>query len=463
MVSRSVEITRLELISFSVLNALPHLFSLYRTALDSHSATLFPLPARSSFPTASAARSATEIHSLQKRRSLAGNWIRGVAALIEWNASSQKGGAGQQKADCLWKTFEEVEKGDLYRDGRGEGWEGILESVVEASVARLASIKHESELRTREALMGLLATIMRLSFESVEESLPAILATLAATSSSLVPAQSTTSDFLTALLIHHSRSLLLPSLLSLLSDALASHTSAVNNLLTTFQWNSELSKALEGLVGITVEGCWNGLIARMTSQDMVMELDDGASMPDQASLAARTRIITLLIRSLPSPIPLALFSAFTTDFISPAVSFMAAGGDTSVAVEMLAARYAIVERIRLEGLPETDAVWTLDEVLVDSLRTLVETSQDGAIVVEIVSLLLLLEIAADVFSQSRTLLQSLKLSTPSASAQPLLSAILSRIVVGDSSWSGELRGIDNDAIRVALWELITRRWLSVFE
>ena len=379
------------LISSTVLNALPHLFSLYRTALDAHSATLFPLPARSSFPTASAARSATEIHSLQKRRSLAGNWIRGVTTFIEWHSSSKKGGAGEQEADCLWKTFEEVEKGDLYRAGNGEGWEGILESIVEASVTRLAAIKQETELRTREAVMGLLATIMRLSFESVEASLPAILITLASTSSTLAPATSTTSDFLTALLIHHSRSLLLPSLLSILSDALASPSAITNNLLTTFEWNSELSKALEGLVGITVKGCWEDLVSKMTPDDSEMELDNGGSKLDQKSLAARTRIITLLIRSLPSPIPLSLFSSFAEDFVAPAASSLVNGDDSGVAVEMLAARYAIIERIRLEGLAQDEPVWTLSEDMVESLRRSVETREDGAVVVEIVSSLHLVQ------------------------------------------------------------------------
>ena len=381
--------------------------------------------------------------------------------MIEWNLETAKCLAGEQKADCLWKTFEEVEKGDLYRAGRGEGWEEILDVVISASVTRLAALENDTELRTREALMGLLATIMRLSFETVEQHLPAILATLASTTSVLDPAQSTTSDFLTALLVHHSRSLLLPSLLSLLSDALASPSAIINNFLMTFRWNSELRKALEGLVGITVKGCWEDLILKMASEDSEMELDDGDS---QKALAARTRIVTLLIRSLPSPIPLPLFTSFLTDFVDPAVSLLLGGNGSDVAVEMLAARYAIIERIRLEGLSEAEPTWNLDDVVSSSLRSLVETSDDGAVVVEVVSTISLSRGRLLMLRpQSRTLLQSIKLSTPAAHAQTILAATLSRTSLGDASWTGELRGISGESSRVALWELITRRWLSVFQ
>ncbi|KAL8287505.1 hypothetical protein RQP46_003363 [Phenoliferia psychrophenolica] len=66
-----------------VQQALPTLFALYRTSLSTHATALFPLPAKTSFPTASAFRSATELHAFSKRRALAASWIRGARTLLQ--------------------------------------------------------------------------------------------------------------------------------------------------------------------------------------------------------------------------------------------------------------------------------------------------------------------------------------------------------------------------------------------
>lgn len=372
----------------TVQNALPLLFNLYRTSLSKNSQTLFPLPARTSFPTQSAARSAAEIHSLQKTRALSGGWIRGVEGLLAW--SNAKRSHGKAKAECLWRSFEEVELGDLFRASNGtgtaeSGWEGILETIVAGAIVRLN--KPNVELDEREALLGLMATVMRLSFEAVEAGLGEILRILAATSASTASASKTTSDFLTALLTHHSRSLSLPALLILLSDAVASPTSVPNNLLTTHAWNAELSKSLSGMVAITVKGCWAALVAKFGTSPAVDGMDvDGAAVEGPKALGARTRLLTLLIRSLPSPVPLELCSSFIVGQVLPAVAGLVARDSGTAGVEMLGARYAIIERLRLEGMEEQSAEWTLSPDVLDSLEGLVCSSSNGEVVAEVVRL-----------------------------------------------------------------------------
>lgn len=395
-----------------VLNALPLLFSLYRISLDTYSSTLFPLPAKSSFPTASAARSAGEIHALQKRRALAGGWIRGVATLLNWFASTEGNDTNAAISDSLWKTFEEVERGDLYRDGPNDGWTGILDSIVSGAVERLGGLSSAVEDgpdAKREALLGLLSTAMRLSYGSIEPYLPTILVSLAATASTEIPSKST-SAFLSALLIHHTRSLLLPSLLLLLSSALASSSAVVNNLLTTHHWNDELSLALKGMVGITVAGCWDNLIAELQDEirpgedssidgSVAAQVDDRSrstkrrktiavespsiESPKIKSIAARITLLSLVVRSIPSPIPISHFATFLTALSAPAIAQLIQGDTTKGGREMLEVRYRIIERMRLEGLEESSEM-ILDDATIARMITMVATSMDGYTVIEMV-------------------------------------------------------------------------------
>lgn len=386
-------------------NALPLLFNLYRLSLDTHSAALFPLSAKSSFLTPSAARSAAEIHSLAKRRALACGWIRGVANLIHWSSStpSEEGKVGT--IECLWRTFEEVEKGDLYR--AGDGWENTLDSIIAGAVIRLQRLAQSDEVE-RESLLGLLGTCMRLSYASVESYLPSILSSLASTASSASNSttSTTTSAFLSALLVHHSRSLLLPALLLLLSTALASPSAVINNMLTTHSWNDELALALTGMVGITTGKCWEDLIDGMKSSIdsvdttmvdggvvVVVVGDDDVSRSKKRrktaisvlvdapiknqALAARIRLFSLFVQSLPSPVPLGQFKTFHTTFVIPAMEV-----NSGHLGEVLAVRFRMIERMRLEGVSEIG--FEVLELQRLKMVSLVKASMNGQLVIELV-------------------------------------------------------------------------------
>lgn len=68
------------------------------------------------------------------------------------------------------------------------------------------------------------------------------------------------------------------------------------------------------------------------------------------------------------------------------------------------------------------------------------------------------------FIQARNLLQVLELSNVNSSSSQILSTILARMTATSStSWNGHLQGIDASCLRIALWEMIARRWISVFE
>lgn len=70
--------------------------------------------------------------------------------------------------------------------------------------------------------------------------------------------------------------------------------------------------------------------------------------------------------------------------------------------------------------------------------------------------------------QARNLLQALDIreSSLKVTSSQILSTILSRMLSSTSTsskWDGHLQGIDSISLSVALWEMIARRWLSIFE
>lgn len=293
---------------------------------------------------------------------------------------------------CLGTTLEEIESGDLFREVTTEGWEGLLEGIVAGAVGRI-EVLGEGEAEAREALVGLLGTSMRLSFPSVEASLPSILKSLAATPFSTSPS---TSKFLTALLTHHTRSVLLPTLLILLSNALASSSARPNSLLTSHAWNAELAKSLNGLVGNSVKSCWDDIVSGI-ALDLSTTDPAAVEQPSKkrrktsittsavaSGAAARARVLTLLVRALPLPIPITLFDEFRRSYVEDALVAVVEGkGKGRAGVEMLGARYAMVERMRLNGVDESEE-WVWSGEMRKGLLSLVESSEDGQIVLEVV-------------------------------------------------------------------------------
>ncbi|ORY64771.1 hypothetical protein BCR35DRAFT_185327 [Leucosporidium creatinivorum] len=475
-----------------VLASIPLLTSLYFTSLASHSSTLFPLPAKTTFPTASAARSAGEIHSLQKRRALAAGWVRGVAALIGWR---KEVGAmevddvqeeEEQKATSLALTLAEVESGDLHREGRNEGWEGILESLVEGSLSRLGA---SPSTPTREAVTLVLGTILRLSFASTDAYIPQILASLASTPSPSISTPSPSASLLlTSLLTHHTRSLTLPTLLLQVSTALAAPTSMPNSLLTAHSFLAALERALSGLVGlVSVRNCWDALIKALVEELPSLKPSpaaegegeeeatpepskkrrkvDSSSEGSEAGASARLRLLALYARSLPAPLPLAQFDAFATDFLTPALKSLgksarkwksSAKGARGVEMEILGVGYECRERIWSAGnWEERREEWSVGGKRCAELRGILEI-EEGKAEAEVVVV------------AAQTLLQALELGSPAAieDAQPILGAILNLITRSSDdvpSWDGHLRGLSLASLPVATWELISRRWLPVFE
>ncbi|GAA6040522.1 hypothetical protein JCM8097_005446 [Rhodosporidiobolus ruineniae] len=332
----------------AVLSALPLLTAAYLSSLAANSAALFPLPAKANFPTPSAQKSALEVLGLSKRRELAGRWVKGVVELLGWQNGNEAmdvdgnaNGAEEDKAAALAGVLGEVEKEDLYRAGQaGEGWEGVLSSVVAGAVARLTMA--EVQPAVREALVEAILVVSRLSYESVEPELPAVLAVLARTPSSSTPSSAHTADFLSHLIHHHSRSVTLPTLLSLLSDALASTAvlpptaRPANNLLTAHTFLSKLGHAVSGLVGGAsgAQATYESLI-RPVKQALqpssatgsgAEEVDQAGPSPakkrklssspgspsDTLSAAARLRILTVFLAHVPASTLSSLVGALKT-------------------------------------------------------------------------------------------------------------------------------------------------------
>lgn len=310
------------------------------------------------------------------------------------------------RAMALAGTLELVEKGDLHRDGRLEGWEGVLEAIVEGCLARL---ERKPEQEEHEAVMAVLDATLRLSYATLEESLPSILISLASTSSTSTPAPQTTS-FLSALLTHHQRSLTLPSLLLSLSNALASPSSTPNDLLTTHTFLASLSKSLGSLVGqASVRGCWEALVKTLPSpaaaatttteegeepskkkRKVAFASEDGVD--STVGIGARLRVLAIFVKAMPSPLPLFQLESFGETYITPSIkSFTklakkkSAAGEVGEGREMIELRSAIVERLKLAGEEVKESVWGLGEKRVKELREVVEKGEGENVVVAVSS------------------------------------------------------------------------------
>ncbi|BGP17724.1 hypothetical protein JCM10213_005305 [Rhodosporidiobolus nylandii] len=527
-------------LSSSIYGALSAFTSAYFSSLSTYSATLFPLPAKATFATPSAQKSALEVLALTKRRELAGRWVKGVVELLTWPSAGHQtsgamqvdgvrgeGGKEQEKARALAAVLREVEKEDLYRAGQaGEEWAGVLPSVVGGAVSRLQAGSQPDE---REALAEALSAVAQLSYEAIEPALPAVLAVLAQTPSSSASSSPSVDAFLAHLIAHHSRSMTLPTLLTLISDALASSASisvAANNLLTSHVFFEKLGHAVSGLIGGAsgVRATYENLVAPVREASALAtavgqgEADEASPSPakkrrlspspsaavDILAASSRLRVLGLFVAHVPSSAlpslvePLrslaeVLLEPRLKDFTkaakgsSSSVTATEADGDVGtpskkdkkkrrqsgllpdalsngvvepevrLGIELLEVRYAALERLNREGLLEMaeDGAkwWGLKGKRRDGLREVVEKADGEAAVVA-----------------ARTLLQHLELDSTSSSssadeAHAYLSAVLHRIAAGSSGarWSSFLRRMKEDEVPVALWELVSRRWMHIVE
>ncbi|BGP49634.1 hypothetical protein JCM10450v2_005535 [Rhodotorula kratochvilovae] len=515
--------------------ALPSFTDIYSSALAAHSAVLFPLPAKANFPTPSAQKSALEVLGLTKRRELAGRWVKGVIEYLGWAQAEQSmevdaaAASEKEKALALAGVLEQIETADLYRSGQAaEHWAGVLAGVVSGAVDRL---EQAQDAPVREALIGVLAIVARLEHAALEADVPRVLAVLARTACTSSAEATTTSTFLADLVTFHSRSVSLPTFLSLLSDALAStaalpsSSQLANNFLMTHAFTEQLGRAVSGIIGGSnaVRATWENLVMPVlealapsaVSAAGVEETSPSpakrrklSSSPTSASTtlsaASRLRIATLLVRNAPASAlsalaePLKLFveevvDSRLEDFVKASqprdasaqidvdsdigtpskkdkkrrrksgLLPIAVGGageldpEARLGVELLELRYAAVERLSREGLLEAaggdgEKWWEVRAKRREGLREVVESGAGESAVVA-----------------ARTLLQHFELAAPSdsvrAEAQSVIKALLACICTpaAEQSSSGFLRGLKDQEVPVALWELVARRWLPVID
>ncbi|GAA6050668.1 hypothetical protein JCM3770_000882 [Rhodotorula araucariae] len=512
--------------------ALPAFTDIYSSALAMHSAVLFPLPARASFPTPSAQKSALEVLGLTKRRELAGRWVKGVLGYLGWDQAEQTmiddaaGASGKDKAVALAGVLEQVEAADLYRSGQAaDSWAGVLYGVVGGTVDRL---ERAMDVSVREALVGVLAVVARLDHAALAPEVPRVLAVLARTPRSRSAGGTTTSTFLADLVTFHARSVSLPSFLSLLSNALAATgnvpptSCTLNSDLTTHAFSQQLGRAVSGMTGgsSAVRATWENLatpvVEALKSPSAPVKVDEEASpspakkrklptpspAPTTLVAASRLRIVSLVVRNVPAPAmpalaePLKLFveevvDSRLKDFVKASLArestvatdvesdigtpskkdkkrrrksgLLVAGVDSAgvlnpealLGAELLELRYTAIERLNREGLLQADSEdgekwWEVRAKRREGLREVVE-SGTGESAVE----------------AARTLLQHFELAAHSDSvrveAQSVIKAVLARIGMPalEQSWSGFLRGLKEQEVPVALWDLVARRWLPV--
>ncbi|GAA5994489.1 hypothetical protein JCM11641_002754 [Rhodosporidiobolus odoratus] len=503
----------------SVLSALPAFTSSYFSAISAHSTTLFPLPAKATFPTPSAQKSALEVLGLTRQRELAARWLQGVVELIGWqsaeeqaNGAEGKGAAGE-KAGALAGVLAVIERDDLYRAGQAdEAWEGLLPTIARGATARL---QLSEALTLEQATIDVLAAVSRLSYDAVEPELSTIFPLLARTAASIDNYPSAAAIFLNQLVAHHSRSLTVPAFLSLVADALASSktTLNVNNLLAAYLTSENLAHAMNNLSGgaDSALNIFSDLIKPLSeafdpsvsgsdhdepspAKRRRVSLPPSPSADQLTSVVGRLRVAGLFVAQIPSAALSSLVAPVKTlvdELFKPKLTayrradgaassspgkkrygakegkkrrksggvaeepVLARDPELEVLVELLEVRYTMVERLASERLLEDVAGegqewWRLTAEEQEALRKIVETGRGEAVVVA-----------------ARTLLQYLELGYSKAlsegNGQALLQAILVRLAEsGDSTRASSfMRGIGDKEVPVALWELISRRWLLI--
>ncbi|GAA5991114.1 hypothetical protein JCM10908_006542 [Rhodotorula pacifica] len=498
-------------------SALPALTHIYFSALAAHSTILFPLPARSTFPTPSAQKSALEVLGLTKRRELAGRWVGGVLRSLRWDKlAAQDSTAAEsqaQAAQALSAVLEEVERQDLYRQGQAtEAWTGVFDVLVRGTVERVEAASSSDDLDAHVSVINLAA---RLAYVDVEPYLPRILAKLARTrANTLTPSLPTVSAFLDYCIDYHSRSLTLHALLLRISDALASTTSphVPNSLLTTASFVRALGQAVAASPSSSsaVRSTWEALISPVRDalegpQQVDTAAESQTDTPskkrkrtavcdvDQYSAASRLRVLTLYVRNLPDSAIPTLSSAIRDlvvgtidEHLKPFAKEAQPAADESgtsakkakkakaakfsgsevqpsaqssstvaLGVEMLDFRYFAVERLRREDLLTQQEDGKLgDWWLLRGKRRESYVVRTG--------------VGESAIVAARVLLQHAELLARDPAAAPdvqvSIGVILDRIGQLPSSgvtWDGRLRDLAQNAVGLALYESVTRRWLSI--
>ncbi|SCZ87681.1 BZ3500_MvSof-1268-A1-R1_Chr2-2g05147 [Microbotryum saponariae] len=469
----------------NVLEIIPVLTRLYFDALATHASVLFPLPSSQAnhFATPSAARSAFELHSLTKRRHLAATWTRGVCLnLLQWIHGTNNVGSelDHLKTKCLSDVLTVIETQDLHRDGKEEGWEGCLEMIVLGATNRLDD----------DTSFEVLSLVTRMDFDAVSPKLEEGLKYLSTTSISTNQDHRGKQGWLRTLLSHYTKSFTLLPFLHHISQAIgseASHNGCINNYLTRIEFLDALRKRLGGIVpGLGVKDAFEqlsqGIRAALeeaetaqpveaveveqegrtkkrrkvsSSSAIPLESNTARASSSTAALIGRSRILTLFIQALPTPLPLEHFGVFNKDALEPFLKTFLGSKHASreqvvAGVEMLRVREAMLERMRFEGIVEPEAEWALDKAVNKRLVKLVQDDEEGFVVVEV----------------ARTLLQGFEKGADKATAEQVIDIISSRCAPGSTdgrAWDGYLRRMDLGQLPTALWELVTRRHLALFE
>ncbi|KAM0786575.1 hypothetical protein ACM66B_002031 [Microbotryomycetes sp. NB124-2] len=477
---------------------------LYFDSLAKHSDALFPLPAKSTFPNASAARSAAEIHALQKRRALAAAHTSNILTLLSWTNAQPVSSSG---VAALSAVLELVEAGDLYRQGQTPEWEVVLGRVV-TGVEQALGDSGKLEDLTRDANFVLLQRVLRLSYDAISPKIASILAYLAAQRPSPCSA---VDGFLSDLLELHSRSLSVPDFLKQVVSALSMPQARQNNCLTSRRFVSRLDRALTGLVGqSTITSIWQSLVGPLSSssasdglykettmdadtstvdaadQDAdrpkkkrrkvslvtdTTDLDGGESTSRDA--AVRLRVSSWFVSSLNHK----HFEAIRSDVQEFAQSTWSDSvkqfckSETKQKKKKKGKRrhdsnnesrqflfemvnLGVCVRDKLRSFGEGLGSWRLGTKRLKEMLDVLTQVEDGDVSGEAVVL------------TSRLLLQAVELGEcdDDDSTHDVLRAVLDVAATGVAgSWDGDVRDVDSGGAAVAVWEMVTSRSFAVID
>ncbi|KAK4055808.1 hypothetical protein OIO90_003061 [Microbotryomycetes sp. JL221] len=467
---------------------------IYFDALAGFSDVLFPLPARSTFANPSAARSAAEIHALQKRRALAAAHTANVLVLLAWTDKSSA--CTSAACSALADVLNLVNIGDLHREGQTPEWASVLKDVVTGATNGLL----EPTL-ARDGLFTVLRNVLRLTFTALDPAMPIIFSHLATQPPS--PHSESIQQFMIEIVQHHSRSLSLPELLSQIVKALAATTSRRNNLLTSRAFVADLEKAISGMVGsATVLSTWTSLLGPLlkneeataeasTEADFAMN-DEGDHNDDDdeegrakdsrptkkrrreppsngtkatqtvtdspLESCARLRVLGWFLRSLSikqldglkQEVELLGVTHWSTTVKQLAKAVRKNKDSVAPFVELMRLGYDVRDKLRYSG--EGMGSWSLRGKRIGEMTELVSNGGDSSNAEVTVTVCRLLLQAVDVGECEAEEITNVIETLIKLASRP-----------SSATWDGHVRDMNVDVVPVAAWDLITGRFFNLID
>ena len=382
------------------------------------------------------------------------------------------------------RLLTEIDSLDLYVPGnpQAEEWLDLFQDLLQDTIAAL---QHGAPTLDRTDLLDALRTLWRLEQSIIEPRLTQLLQSIAAVPVSrpawnaaevLDTQASAALSFLATATASYTRARDVPALVLHVVDAAIGAPHAINGVLFSTAFASQLAKAITDFLTPSqlvplLQALEHRLAAHMPQRSSKRHKSDHAALAEQEQgqqLVLALGMLTIVLSSVPIPQPvrddaLAAAEQIHNDILLPCID---SGG--SVVAAALRARAALLSRhwridptdpIRLDGSPETEALpcleTSLDERSDALISLLSKDTTDPAVVFETLRTLLL---RAEHDSLRGSVSAYTRLFSESSDVASILLRTVSALPAAE--WDGR---VDHQGLGAALWLLVTTRFAELLD